>query len=436
MQTRAEHSGIRNIIDAVLRRWWLALCVAVPLFAGVVIYTERLPSQYQAESVVAFSPKADADIGADVIRLTLPRFTVFATSPQVVADVATVTGSDPADVKGALDAKVQTDTANVAISATGTDAETAAQYADEAAARVVRFAETEGSLQARIVAAAVVPSVPVGPPRTLIELAGLLVALLAGIGAALAAERLFPRIATADDVARLVRAPVLGRIPVTNQTRSLPALQVIGSDPTVATAVRTLRTGLLVQLPPEAGIAVMVTSTMPREGKTTIATWLAASLAGVRDSVLLIDGDMVHPSVQAATWVHPPSHIGEVLQGRQTLAGAVAQTVVPGLDVLAAVPDVLAGDQLTVGFGRLLDMARKEYAVIIVDAPPILGSDVGQTIATQVDRCLFVSSIGSSERKVSAAVDALDLVEAQLAGVVVNRLPRREAGTYVSYANR
>lgn len=436
MQTRVERSGIRNLTDAVVRRWWLALCVAVPLFAGVVVYTERLPSQYEAEAIVAFSPKQGVDVGADVIRLTLPRFTVYATSPQVVDDVAAATGTDPLDVKGALDAKVQTDTANVAISATGTDAEAAQRLADEAAANVVRFAGTDGILQAQVVAAAVAPTAPVGPPRMMIEIAGLFVALLAGLGAALAAEGLFPRIAEADDVARVVRAPILGRLPVSSRTKSLPALQVLGVDPVVATAVRTLRTGLLVQLPPEPGVAVMVTSTMPREGKTTIATWLAASLAGVRDSVLLIDGDMVHPSVRAATGVNSTGHIGDVLAGMQTLGAAVAQTSVSGLDVLTAIPDESAGDQLTIGFGALLDTARKEYAVIVVDAPPVLGSDVGQTIATQVDRCLFVSSIGSPERKVSAAVDVLELVEAQVAGVVVNRLPKREAGTYTSYADR
>ncbi|MBX7160251.1 MAG: hypothetical protein K1X95_08165, partial [Acidimicrobiia bacterium] len=115
MQTKVERSGIRGLADAVVRRWWLALCVAVPLFAGVVVYTEALPAQYEATSIVSFSPRAAADVGADVIRLTLPRYTVFATSPQVLTEVAATTGVDEADVKGALDAKIQTDTANIAI---------------------------------------------------------------------------------------------------------------------------------------------------------------------------------------------------------------------------------------------------------------------------------------------------------------------------------
>lgn len=436
MQTKVERSGIRGLADAVVRRWWLALCVAVPLFAGVVVYTEALPAQYEATSIVSFSPRAAADVGADVIRLTLPRYTVFATSPQVLTEVAATTGVDEADVKGALDAKIQTDTANIAISATGTDPETAARVANAAAADVVAFAETDTALRARVVSIAVPPVAAVGPPRMMIELAGLVVAVLAGLGAALAAERLFPKIASAGDVSAIVRAPVLGRLPVTPRIKSIPALQVPAADAVVASAVRTLRTGLLVQLPPEPGVAVMVTSTLPREGKTTIATWLAASLASVRDSVLLIDGDMVHPAVAAATGVSTERHIGEVLDGSAWLTNAVQPTTVPGLDVLAAVADPKAGDQLTVGFHSLLEQARKSYAVIVVDAPPVLGSDVGQTIATQVDRCLFVSSIGSPQRKVSAAVDVLDLVEAQVAGVVVNRLPKREAGPYTSYATR
>ena len=117
MQTKVERSGIRSLTDAVTRRWWLALCVAIPLFAGVVLYTERLPSVYEAQSIVSFSTRKGADVGADVIRLTLPRYTVFATSPQVLTEVAATTGVDESDVKAALDAKIQTDTANVAISA-------------------------------------------------------------------------------------------------------------------------------------------------------------------------------------------------------------------------------------------------------------------------------------------------------------------------------
>lgn len=436
MQTKAERSGISNLVDAVVRRWWLALCVAIPLFVGVAVYTESLPNEYEAQSIVSFGPKAGVDQSADVIRLTLPRYTVYATSPDVLGRVADATGLDQSDVKRALDAKIQTDTANVTLSASNADPDTAARIANAAAADVIAFAEIDGSLHGRIVSFAVAPDSAAGPPRLMIELAGLVVAILAGLGTALAAERLFPRIASADDVAPLVRAPVLGRLPVTTRVKSLPTLQVPAVDAVVGSAVRTLRTGLLVQLPPEPGTAVMVTSTLPREGKTTVATWLAASLAGVRDSVLLVDGDMVHPAISTATGVDVRQHIGQVLQGMTSLENAVQRTSVPGLDVLAAVGEPMAGDQLTVGFQSLLEHARKYYSVIVVDAPPVLGSDVGQTLATQVDRCLFVTAIGTSQRKIAAAVDILNLVEAEIAGVVVNRLPKRAAGTYASYVTR
>jgi len=432
LEPKNEAMGLRHFAEAIRRNWWLALLVAVPLFAAVALYTLTLPSQYTAEAVVAFSPSADQQSGADLIRITLPKYLVYSTADKTLESLSARTGIPQDDIDKHVTAKVATDTANLSLTVEGTDPALVTQIANALALDVVSFAKDDPVVVAKTISPAVEPREPVGPPRKLLLAGGLLVAVLAGAGVAVAMDRLLPRISSVDDVRAIAQAPVLGRIPVSRDARRKPAA-ALGTDGHLASAVRALRTSLLVHLPPEPGICVLVTSSVPGEGKSCVASWLAASLAQVRNSVLLIDGDMVHPSIARIMGVNTQFHIGQVLSGAVSVTAAVQQSSTPGLDILPAVEDKAAGDRLTVGMYPLLEEARKTYSVIIVDAPPVVGSDVGQTLASQADRCLFVTSLGSPAKSASTALELLDLVEAHVAGVVVNRVPSRVSDAYTSY---
>ena len=86
--------GVPELVDALRRRWLLALLVALPMLLGVVIYTQTLSDTYQAEAVVAFSPRPDVAVGGDTIRIVLPKYISSVTSAATIRSVASRTGLD------------------------------------------------------------------------------------------------------------------------------------------------------------------------------------------------------------------------------------------------------------------------------------------------------------------------------------------------------
>src|SRR5687767_126024 len=99
-------SGLRDSADALRRRWYVALLVALPLFAGVVWYAEQLPDLYDGEAVVAFSPRPDADVSADTIRVTVPKYVAYLTSRATARSIAAEFDVDESVMRDAIDASV------------------------------------------------------------------------------------------------------------------------------------------------------------------------------------------------------------------------------------------------------------------------------------------------------------------------------------------
>ena len=162
----------------------------------------------------------------------------------------------------------------------------------------VKETELSGELQtnnAKILDRAEVPRVPIWPRKQL----NLIVALLGGafiaIGLAFAREYLNPRLASRDDIAAALGLPVLGTAPRINRLKALSAVDAL--PPSFQEAVRAIRTRILLSPIAGAARALAVTSTNAGEGKTVIASNLAASMAMAGRRVLLVDADLRRPQL-------------------------------------------------------------------------------------------------------------------------------------------
>lgn len=427
-------SGLRDSADALRRRWYVALLVALPLFAGVVWYAEQLPDLYDGEAVIAFSPRPEVNVSADTIRVTVPKYVAYLTSRATARSIAAEFDVDEDVMRGAIDASVTPDTANLTVTVRLRSPEVAAQAANALAREAVIYSTIDLQLKGSVVAPALPATSPASPPRRLLEAGGLVLALLAGITVAVLADRSRPRISAPLDLAVLTGLGVLGRIPKAKALRDGPGDGLV--DPAAGTAIRALRTSLDQQSgTPLRTLAV--TSAVSGEGKTTVSAALAAAYARIDVRVLLVDADLHKPRL--AEHLGMDAHqrgLAEVLQGKAELAKVVRKTEVPGLSVVTTVAHEEAGDLLARRFAAVLEQAATTFDMVVVDCPPLLATDDARTLALVCDGTVLVVSTGTESARVSEAAASLESLKVRVLGAVLNRSrrPRRQGlGSYGAY---
>jgi succinoglycan biosynthesis transport protein ExoP len=189
-------------------------------------------------------------------------------------------------------------------------------------------------------------------------------------------------------------------------------------------AFRSLRTSLLLASTGHPPKIVLVASSTPTEGKTTVATNLACILAQRETRVILIDADLRRPNVHHRFGLNGRVGLSTVLAGGSTLEDAV-RTVpeVPNLDVLCSGPvppfptEMLSSEAMV----ELLHNCASIYTHVVIDSPPILSVTDGVILARQADAVILVVRHGKSSRHiVRRARDLLVRAGAHLTGVVLN----------------
>jgi capsular exopolysaccharide synthesis family protein len=324
----------------------------------------------------------------------------------------------------------------------------------------------------RIVDAAVPPTRPVRP-RPFVNLAlALLLGLGGGVGMAFLLEHLDNTLKTPDDVELLLRVPALALIParesLNHKNMVVYGLAELGSSlpngngkllprekvaakswiridgngtqhSALSEAFRSLRTSVLLSTADRPPRSLTFVSAEPGEGKTTIASNLAISLAQLGKRILLIDGDMRRPCV------HKLFDIGDhfaglvnYLTGREAWRELVRPTGTEGLDCLVCGPvppnpsELLSSD----GMQTLIREALGEYQFVLVDAPPLLNVADGRILTTMVEGVILVVKGGFTPRElVQRAQFYVRDVGAHLIGVVLNDVDLRHEGySYYHYS--
>lgn len=428
----ADDVTLPVLFKDVLRRWRVAALVTVAFLVGASAYAESLPDEYTASVVVSFAPKPEGNAGADTVRVVLPRYVAYVTARATIDRLAPRLGERPGPLHSGTDATVATDSANLTITVTLGGARRVADAANALAADTLSFADADRLLDAVVVARALPPTAPSGPPRRLYQAAGLLLGLLAGAGAGLLLERGRPRVRSWRDVAVVTGYPVVGRVPASRALRNSPVDALL--DPAVGAAIRTLRTNLERSSRDQPVHTLVVTSSLPGEGKTTVASALAVALARLDADVLLVDADLRRPGVVRLFPGPDRPGVAELLNGTADFDATVRPGPAPNLYILRTAVDPDAGDLLARRFADLLRRARERFDVIVVDAPPVLGGDDARTLATLCDGTLLVAGTDTLATSLAEASAALDALGVRVLGAVANRVRDRGGmGTYGAY---
>jgi capsular exopolysaccharide synthesis family protein len=288
----------------------------------------------------------------------------------------------------------------------------------------------------------------------------LLVALLASTVLAfigiIATDRVDTTIRNPEQVAQTLKARVIGGLPMMKKWRASPALALLqnaelmesgvgGDGRAIQTrnqlsgfeeAVRTLRNSVMLTDFDRRLKCILMTSASPSEGKSTVAAHLAIAHAEQGHKTLLIDGDMRRPSLHKLFGVANQVGLSKVLEHQADWHEVLAKPR-PDLDlqILPAGPSTRrAADLVGQALPRLLDRAREEFDLIILDAPPLLGFPEPLQMAAAVDGVIVVTRAGQTERKAVAAVlNTLSHLRANVVGLVLNEVKKDMGSGYYYY---
>lgn len=288
----------------------------------------------------------------------------------------------------------------------------------------------------RILEAAKRPGAPIAP-RTARNLG---VAAVLGLCFALVLAYLveyFDRsVGSAEEVVRALGLPTLGIVGSFGRRRS-EALAVEGGG-SLGEAFRTLRTNLRfshVDLPRRV---VLVTSTGPEEGKSTVVSNLGASLAQSGRRTLVIDTDLRRPSLHRTLGSPRSRGLADILAGDASPEEAIRGTRIGGLDVLpcGTVPANPAELIESARLQELLASLRARYEYVLLDSPPAGGLVDASLLSSLADGVLFVIEPGRFDwRAIRGALRQLERAGARVYGAVLNKADADgAAGLYGYYA--
>lgn len=265
---------------------------------------------------------------------------------------------------------------------------------------------------------------PVKPQRGRVLLLAALLGLAGGLGAAFFAEHMDDTIKSATDVELKLKLPFLSTVPLIKGDFG-PLL--VTSDPKspAAESIRTIRTSVLLMGVDKPLKVLLVTSSIPNEGKTTISANLAAALAQAGERVLLIDADLRRSNLHDVFGLEVKAGVTDVIKHPEKLQASIWKIdKVSNLFFLAggtAVknPSELVGSAL---MKSLVSLMRQKFDRIIIDAPPIRAFSDPLMLSRLADGVILVVASGDTPRvPVQQSVQALDGVKAGIIGVVLNK---------------
>ncbi|MBC7795769.1 MAG: polysaccharide biosynthesis tyrosine autokinase, partial [Pyrinomonadaceae bacterium] len=310
-----------------------------------------------------------------------------------------------------------------------------------------------------VVDRAVPNDTPVAPARVTSVVAAFALSLAFGCGLALFLEYLDDTVRSPADVEKILRLPSLAVIPTVD---SMPRRNLLlagkngeGNDRSellisndsrsaLAEAYRQLRTSVLLSTAGQAPKSLLVTSSVPSEGKTTTAVNTAISLAQTGAKVLLVDADMRRPRLHAIFSISNDAGLSSILSSQMTDAevlNTIQQDAATNLYLLpsGAVPpnpaELIGSEQMT----RMLNLMEENFAHVVIDSPPISSFTDGVLIASMVSGVLLVVHAGKSSRQIiRRSKQLLQDVGAKIFGIVLNNVNVKANGNgyyYQSYYN-
>ncbi|WP_199424936.1 polysaccharide biosynthesis tyrosine autokinase [Actinotalea solisilvae] len=441
---------LQDYVTVLRKRWLSILLLTVLAVAGAVAVTLVTTPLYEARAQVFVSVRtggttSDLAQGSSFTQRQVKSYTDLATSPRVLIPVVEDLdlSTTPDELARTITADNPLDTVLINITATHEDPQTASDIAnatsESLASEVTDLEKPEDGpspVQISSVRAASAPTEPASPNTKLNLALGLLVGLGMGFGIALLREILDTRVRSEADVRKVSETSVVATIVHDDEAVKDPLLVAANPHSQRSESFRRLRTNLQFLDVTDDLQTMVVTSSLPGEGKSTTAINLAITLADAGSKVLLVDADLRRPAVARYMDLEGTAGLTTVLIGRASLEDVVQPWGNGQLHVLPSGqippnPSELLGSRT---MADLLAMVSRAYDVVIIDTPPLLPVTDAAILARLTGGAIVVVGAHSiHQNELAQSLGALETVGARVLGLVLNRVPAKSAGSYAYY---
>jgi capsular exopolysaccharide synthesis family protein len=305
--------------------------------------------------------------------------------------------------------------------------------------REVDEAENMSTTNAQIAEYAEAPIAPVKPHKLLIVLLSLLLSMGAAIAIAIMRESMNETVSSAEDVEKILKTKMLGIIPLVSKKiikkhgkNALVPGTITEDRGAFTESIRTIRTSVCLNELAEPHSVIMVTSALPGEGKSTLASHLAHSLSQV-ERVLLIECDMRRPSLHRAFDFENTLGLAQLLTGEAQFIDCIKLGAIDDLDVIPAgsIPDQpleLLGSKR---FKHLISQMKKRYDRIVIDSAPVQAVSDALILGQMADTVLYAVKANSTTSSISArGIKRLRETGISVAGAVVTQVNIQKISSY------
>ncbi|WP_284755449.1 polysaccharide biosynthesis tyrosine autokinase [Arthrobacter sp. efr-133-R2A-120] len=439
---------LRDYLRIVRRNWIVIVATTLAgIICGGAMSLLARPS-YTAETQLFVAIQSSGSVqelqqGNTFSQARVASYVKTATTPVVLQPAIDRLGLQTTPLELARKVKASTDlnTVLIKISVEDESPVQAAATAEAIASSLIKAVDTlerpkaggSSPVNLSIITPAAPPISPTAPNVKLNLLLGAGLGLALGFGLAALRSTLDRRIRTEEDVRVITDLPILGRIAFDPSSSSSPLFTDGDNQSPRAESFRQLRTNLQFANIDGRVRTLLVTSTVPGEGKSTTAVNMAIALAQTGKRVCLVDADLRRPM------------LGEYL-GLDNNAGLTTALVGAGdvLDLLHHWGDdelhVLTSGQVPpnpselLGSSRMKELLKEleaEFDVILIDAPPLLPVTDAAILSRITEGVVLLIGAGRTQRQdLRRALDSLELIGARKLGVILNRLPIRGSDAY------
>jgi len=315
-----------------------------------------------------------------------------------------------------------------------------------------KIAEKSKIGNVRIVEEAQIPGRPIKPNKKLNMMISIVLGLALGVGMALLMHALDSKIRTFDDVRKFVALPILGTIPFIHVYESdidhIEKMMTDSEDPdedklkiirqqiesrlithyapksSVSESFRILRTNIVSKRKEKKPMTILITSSGPKEGKSTALSNLAIALAQMDEKVILVDLDLRRPVVHTLFGQDKEMGISDFLVDKSTkIERFIKKSRVPSLDLITSgyIPpnpsELLASHRMDDALENLKD----KYDWILLDSPPAIAVTDTMILANKVDILLLVVRVSMADKQViKRAKELLTNIDVNITGAVIN----------------
>lgn len=441
-----DHRQFWNLVGS---RWIALVAFAlVGLIAGAG-YSLVTPREFSAESelfvsVAGIDNTSDLAQGGAFSQQQARNYSQIATKQLVLAPVISSLGLTSSVKSLALNVSVTVplNTSIISIVVTDSSSTRAANIANAIATSLVDEViklvpkKSDGTTPVRLkpLQNATPPSDPSAPNAGISLLLGLLAGLLVGLVLIILREMASTRVRSIDQIVELADVPILATVVYDRGAARAPLLEAELQSSARSEEFRQLRTNLLAINGSDSRLAVLVTSSIPREGKSVTAANLAIAMAATGRTVCLVDADLRTPAIALlfgldttgaglADVLASGTDVTDVLQ----LWGSTTLSILPSGSVPPNASELIGSKAAVALIARL----RQEFEVVIIDSPALLPVTDGAILASMVGGTLLVVGAGRVEgRELRRSLEALDSADGSLVGTVFNRAPARSHGRF------